>query len=84
MSKGHAEELVPAGERFDFVIAVISFDAFLKFVFGKKVDQLRENGFSEIHMPSSGEKVQEYGILRIPNSNRKMPFSLIIHLFSGP
>jgi len=32
LSKGHAEKLVPASEAFDLVIAVVSCDAFAKFV----------------------------------------------------
>jgi len=36
LGKGHAEKLVPAREAFDFVIAVVSRDAFAKFVDGEK------------------------------------------------
>ena len=32
LSKGHAEKLVPAGKSLDLVIAVVSCDAFAKFV----------------------------------------------------
>ena len=34
LSKGHAEELVPARKVFDLVVAVVSLNAFLKFVYG--------------------------------------------------
>jgi hypothetical protein len=34
LSKGHAEELAPAGKVFDLVVAVVSLNAFLKFVNG--------------------------------------------------
>ena len=34
LSKGHAEELVPARKVLDLVVAVVSLNAFLKFVYG--------------------------------------------------
>ena len=34
LSKGHAEELVPARKVFDLVLAIVSLDAFVKFVNG--------------------------------------------------
>lgn len=46
LGKGHAEELVPAGEGFDFVMALVAFDVLAEFVGGKKIQELRENGFA--------------------------------------
>ncbi len=34
LSKGHAEELAPAGKVFDLVVTVVSLNAFVKFVNG--------------------------------------------------
>ena len=36
LSKGHAKKLVPAGKALDLVIAIVSSDAFAKFVDGKE------------------------------------------------
>ena len=75
LGKGQAEELVPAGKRNEFVVALVPLDAFLKLVSGKEFHQLRENCFSHIHMPAPLKKVRKYGIYGILNSNRKMTFS---------
>jgi hypothetical protein len=34
LSKGHAEKLVPARKAFDFVVAIVTLNAFVKFVNG--------------------------------------------------
>ena len=62
LGKGHAEELIPAGKGFDLVVALVALDTFLKFVLGKELHQLGENGFPNIHMPSPRKEVKEYGI----------------------
>ncbi len=36
LGKGHAEELIPAGEGLDLVVALVTLDTFLKFVLGKE------------------------------------------------
>jgi len=52
LSEGHAEELIPAGKGFDFVVALVAFDALAEFVGGEKLQELRENGFVGVHEPS--------------------------------
>ena len=52
LSKGHAEELVPARKVFDLVVAVVSLNAFLKFVNGSRVYELGKDRFPRIHESS--------------------------------
>jgi len=52
LGEGHAEELIPAGEGLDFVVTLVAFDALAEFVDGKKIQELRENGFAKVHKPS--------------------------------
>jgi len=52
LGKNHTEELVPAGKGFDLVVAPISFDALAELVAGQEFQELRENGFAGVHMPS--------------------------------
>jgi len=70
LGEGHAEELVPAGEGFDFEVAVVALDALAKFVDWQKVHQLGENGFSGIHEPTPSSLMRKYGISGNLNSNR--------------
>jgi len=49
LSKGHAEELAPAREVFDVVVAVVSLKAFLEFVNGQKGHELDKDGSPGIH-----------------------------------
>jgi hypothetical protein len=37
LGKTHTKELIPAGKRFDFVVALVALDTFLKFVLGKEL-----------------------------------------------
>jgi len=37
LGKTHTKELIPAGKRFDLVVALVSLDTFLKFVLGKEL-----------------------------------------------
>ena len=46
LREGHAQELIHTGKAFDFVFAVVSLDAFLKFVNGKKFHDLRKDSFA--------------------------------------
>lgn len=62
LSKSHTEELIPAGKGLDLVVALVALDTFLKFVGGKELHHLCENGFSDIHRPSPRKEVKEYGI----------------------
>jgi len=62
LGETHAEKLIPAGKRNELVVALVPLDTFLKFVPGEELHQLRENRFSNIHMPSPSEEVKEYGI----------------------
>ena len=50
LSKGHAEKLVPAGERSHSFIAFISLSAPAEFMHGEEVHKLRENQPAGIHM----------------------------------
>jgi hypothetical protein len=45
LRKGHAQKLIPAGEAFDLVVAVVALHALAKFVRGEKIHQLGENSF---------------------------------------
>jgi len=49
LGKGHAEKLIPTGEALEFVVATITFDAFLKLEPGEVVRQLRKDRFAAIH-----------------------------------
>jgi len=37
LGKTHTKELIPAGKRFDFVVALVALDTFLKFVLGNEL-----------------------------------------------
>jgi hypothetical protein len=43
LGKGHAQILVPTGEAFDLVVAVVALDAFAKLVGWNEIHQLRKN-----------------------------------------
>ena len=49
LGKSHAEKLIETRESPDSIIALVSSDALVEFVFGEKVHQLRENDSSRIH-----------------------------------
>jgi hypothetical protein len=54
---------------------IVTIDAFVKFVQGQKVHQLRENRFPGIHdKPPPRMLIEEYGLMRTRISNRKKPF----------
>ena len=40
LGKTHTKELIPAGKRFDLVVALVALDTFLKFVLGEELHQL--------------------------------------------
>jgi hypothetical protein len=71
LSKSHAEELIPAREGYDLVVAPISFYALAEFVGRQEFHELGENGFAGIHKQlSPSSKWKEYGIEGIRSSNR--------------
>jgi hypothetical protein len=37
LGKTHTKELIPAGKGFDFVVALVALDTFLKFVLGEEL-----------------------------------------------
>jgi hypothetical protein len=49
LGEGHAKELIVAGEFSDSPVAMVTIDAFLEFMAGKKVHQLRENSTANVH-----------------------------------
>jgi hypothetical protein len=51
LSEGHTEKLIQAGKTLNLVMPPISFDTFAKLRQREEVDQLRENGLSNIHGP---------------------------------
>jgi len=64
LGKGHAEELVPAGENLYLVVSIVAFYALPKFVHGNKVHQLGEYGSTRVHQPSPSARMQKYGLLQ--------------------
>ena len=51
LSETHRQQLVPTREASESRVAVIARDALLKFFAGQVLDQLRENGATDIHPP---------------------------------
>ncbi len=51
LCEGHAEKLVETGKTQDLVVAPIVSDALAEIVEGKKLEQLREDGFAVVHGP---------------------------------
>jgi 3-hydroxyisobutyrate dehydrogenase-like beta-hydroxyacid dehydrogenase len=49
LGEGHAEKLIEAAKSSDSVIALVSSDTIVEFVFGQKVHELREDDSSRIH-----------------------------------
>lgn len=49
LSEGHTEKLIEAGKSSDSVIALVSLDTFVEFVFWQKIHELGENNSSQIH-----------------------------------
>jgi len=74
LGKCHAEELIPAGEAPDLVVAVVAFYALPEFVDGYEVYQLGEYGTTRVHEPSPSANMQKYGLLQKIISNRLQPF----------
>jgi hypothetical protein len=74
LGEGHAKELVSAGKRLYFVVAVVAFYALAKFVAGYKVQQLSKNGSPDIHRPSPPATLRKYGLSESEISNRKIEF----------
>jgi hypothetical protein len=72
LSKGHAKELVPASETFDFVVPFVSCHAFTELVLRQEVHQLRENRFAGVHVPSPPQGMRKYGPYRPGTSNPKI------------
>jgi len=75
LGESHTKILIPAGKGLDLVMPIVTIDAFVKFVQGQKVHQLRENRFPGIHdKPPPRMLIEEYGLMRTRISNRKKPF----------
>jgi hypothetical protein len=60
MSRGHAEESVPARKMFDFVVAIVSLKAFVKFVSRQKVHEPGKDGFASILESSPSLMMKKY------------------------
>ena len=67
LGEGHAEELVPAGERLGPMIAAISGNALAELVDRQVLDELREDGPSAVHVAS---KEAQHDKTANRNSNR--------------
>jgi hypothetical protein len=52
LSKSHAEKLIEARELSQSSMAPIAMDAFVEFVLGQEVEELREYGSAGVHVPS--------------------------------
>lgn len=74
LGKCHAEELIPAGEALDLVVAVVAFYALPEIVDRDEVHQLGEYGTTRVHEPSPSAGMQKYGPLQKIFSNRLQPF----------
>jgi len=81
LSKGHTEKLVPARKAFDFVVAIVTVNAFVKFVNGQKVHELGEDGFPRIHESSPSATMQKYDSFE--RLYRKKTFYRQISLYLG-
>jgi hypothetical protein len=66
----HAQELIPARETLDFVIALVTFHTQTKILSGKKIDQLGEDRLAGIHSPPPAAKFRQNGVGLNRNSNR--------------
>ena len=74
LGKRHAEELIPAGEALDLVVAIVAFYTVPEIVDGDEVHQLGEYGATRVHEPSPSASMQKYGPLQKLFSNRLQPF----------
>jgi hypothetical protein len=72
LSEGHAKELVPAGETFDFVAPFVPCNAFAELVLRQEVHQLRENGVAGVHVSSPPQGREKYDLYRHGTSNPKI------------
>src|SRR3974377_654801 len=59
LSEGHAQELIPTGEAFDVVVAVIAIHANLKLVARDIVHELSQNGSCRVHRLPPGMSRRE-------------------------
>src|ERR1700736_760586 len=71
LAKSHAQELIPTGERFHLIVAVIAPHTAAKLFGVDQIGELGENEFSNVHPRSLAENLlAEKGI---NNSNRSHP-----------
>jgi len=66
----HAQELIPARETLEFVVAIVAIDASAKILRRKKVHQLRENRFAGIHALPPAARWRKDAARAESNSNR--------------
>jgi len=62
LGEGHGEKLVPTREAFNFVAAVVAGDTSTEFMGWKKIDELGEDGFSDVHWPLLTVSGQQNGL----------------------
>jgi hypothetical protein len=62
LGKSEAQELIEAGEAFDFIIAAIFAHAFAKIVQRQMIHDLRKNGWAGVH-----------GVLRVRRYHERKP-----------
>ncbi len=70
LGKGQAEELIPAGEGLDLVLALVPLHADAELVRGDAVHQLGEDRPATVHGPAPLAKMREYGPRQVDYSNR--------------
>jgi hypothetical protein len=70
LGEGHTEILIPTGETYDFVVAVVMIDTFSELVCVDKIHQLCKDCFPEIHLQPPLDVMQETGIFGKIISNR--------------
>ena len=59
LGKGHGQELVPTRESSHALVAVVTGDAAIEFVVGKKTDELRKHGSSLVHKLSPSKLISK-------------------------
>jgi len=62
LSEGHGEKLIPTRETFDLMAAAIAGDTAAELMDGQKIDELGEDGFSDVHRPLLAVAGQQNGL----------------------
>ena len=82
LRKRHAQELIPARERLDLVVAAIAIHASAELVNGHEVHKLRENRLAGIHRPLPRRFREKRARTTGGRSNRLRTKCAVSHVFS--